>query len=205
MIIVLDTVLSSLGKLKRNPIDKMKISEIMAEEIRLKNNIDRIRKNINKLEKIKSKKFQSGVGADRIKKKMLFQEMKQLDLEAKMNLKNFTFLFKQYTFITNLKVIKNHEKMLKNTPIWNKLRNVEASRLEDYLNRIELKNKTFEQLVEHLNGLFETDIDGSEEFEDPEEIEMMKAWEGVESGEKDFEDIEEELKIKPIKEDEEID
>ena len=42
----------------------------MEEEIRLKNQIERIRKDINRLEVDKKKKFQEGIGSDLIKKKM---------------------------------------------------------------------------------------------------------------------------------------
>ncbi|MEG3057269.1 MAG: hypothetical protein RQM90_15185 [Methanoculleus sp.] len=69
---------------RKNPVDKIKVRELQGEEIRLKNQIERARKEINKLEKEKKVRFQEGVGADLLKKKMLAQEIKQLDMEVKL-------------------------------------------------------------------------------------------------------------------------
>jgi len=56
-----------LDKIKGNPIEKMKTKDIMGEEIRLKSQIERIRKDINRIEKGKKKKFQEGIGKESLK------------------------------------------------------------------------------------------------------------------------------------------
>jgi len=183
-----------IDKIRGNPIEKMSTNDIMGEEIRLKNQIERIRKDINRVEKEKKKKFQEGIGADLIKKKMLVQEIKQLDMEGKLKMKNFTTLHKQYTFITNLHTIKKHEKQLKNTPIWEKLSKVKPSQLESVLIKLNLEGKTFEEMVDGLNRVFEMEVAEYETMEDEEEQKMMELWNQVESGSKSIDEIEKELK-----------
>ncbi|RLF27081.1 MAG: chromosome assembly protein [Thermoplasmata archaeon] len=183
-----------IDKIRGNPIEKMSTNDIMGEEIRLKNQIERIRKDINRVEKEKKKKFQEGIGADLIKKKMLAQEIKQLDMEGKLKMKNFTTLHKQYTFITNLHTIKKHEKQLKNTPIWDKLSKVKPPQLESVLIKLNLEGKTFEEMVDGLNRVFEMEVAEYETMEDEEEQKMMDMWNQVESGSKSIDEIEKELK-----------
>ena len=60
-----------MDSFKKNPVDKLNTRDLQEEEIRLKNRMERIRKDINKIEKDKKQKFQEGVGADLMKKKML--------------------------------------------------------------------------------------------------------------------------------------
>ena len=191
-----------LDKIKGNPIDRMKTSEIMEEEIRLKNQIERIRKDINRVEKDKKKKFQEGIGWDLIKKKMLTQEIKQLDMEGKLKMKNFTGLHKQYTFITNLITIKKAEKQLKNTPVWEKLSKVEPEQLESVLIKMNLEGKTYDEMVDGLNRVFEMEIADFEDSDDETEKKMMDMWNMVESGKMDVDEVEKELSVEKKKKEE---
>ncbi|MFO7966092.1 MAG: hypothetical protein R6U44_00640 [Archaeoglobaceae archaeon] len=175
-------------KLRKNPVDKMKISELREEEMRIKNQVERIRKDINKLEKDKKKKFEEGVGADTIKKKMLAQELKQLDMEAKMNMKNFTAAHKQYMLVSNLLTVKKYEDQLKKSAIWDKLTNVSPEQLESALIKVNLSGREFDDVLNNLNRVFEMDVAESEGIEDESDKQLFDAWSSVESGEIDVED-----------------
>ena len=181
-------------KLRGNPIEKMKIDDLREEEIRLKNQIERIRKDIHHLEKEKKKKFQEGIGGDLIKKKMLAQEIKQIDMEGKLKMRTFTILHKQYTLLSNLLVIKKYEKQLKNTPIWEKMMKVKPEQLESTLIKVNLHGKTFDELLDDLNRVFEMEVAEYEEKEDEVERKIMDLWKEVESGAKTMEEVEKELK-----------
>ena len=194
-----------LDKLRGNTIEKMKTSDLREEEIRLKNQIERIRKDINRIEKDKKKKFQEGIGSDLIKKKMLTQEIKQLDMEGKLKMRNFTSLHKQFTFITNLVTIKKYEKQLKNTPVWEKLSKVEPEQLESLLIKMNLEGKTTEEMVDGLNRVFEMEVAEFEETEDESEKKMMDMWNMVESGKMDVDDVEKELSVEKGKKEKEED
>jgi hypothetical protein len=196
--------MSIIDRIKGNPIEKMKNQEIMEEEIRLKNQIERIRKDINTVEKDKKRIFGEGVGADLIKKKMLTQEIKQLDMQGKLQMKNFTALHRQYTFVTNLLTIKKYEKQLKNTPIWEKFNKVKPEQLENFLVKMNLEGKTFEEMVDGLNRVFEMEIADYENTEDDAEKKIMDMWNMVESGQMNSEEAEKKLTLKEKKEEAEL-
>lgn len=177
-----------LDRLRKNSIDKMKLQELREEEMRLKNQVERIRKDINRLEKEKKKRFEEGVGADLIKKKMLAQEIKQLDMEARLNMKNFTTLHKQYMLVSNLVVIKKYESQLKKSKLWEKLTKVSPEHLETALIKVNLSGKEFEDVVDNLNRVFEMDVTEFESTEDEAERQLLEAWSSVEAGTMDVEE-----------------
>ena len=179
-----------LDRFRRNTIDKLKLAELREEEMRLKNQVERLRKDIMKLEKEKKKKFQEGVGADLIKKKMLAQEIKQLDMEAKMKLKSFLTLHKQYMFISNLVTLKRFERELRKTPLWDKITSISPEQFESALINVSLSGKAFEDVLDDLNRVFEMGMPAPEEFEDDSEKELFEAWSSVEAGSLDLETAE---------------
>lgn len=192
-----------LDKLRKNAIDKIKLSELKEEEIRLKNQIERLRREINRIEKEKKKKFEEGIGADLMKKKMLAAEIKQLDMEAKLKMKNFITLHKRYMLITNLITIKKYENQLKNSPLWEKLTKVSPDQLETALIKVNLKGKEFDEVLDDLNRVFEMDIAEFETLEDEIEKQLFEAWSAVEAGKMDVEEVEKMLSVEKKMEKEE--
>jgi hypothetical protein len=184
-----------LDRLKKNPVDKMKLSELREEEMRLRNQAERLRKDINRLEKEKKGKFEEGIGTDLIKKKMLAQEIKQLDMEAKLKLKNFMTLHKQYMLVSNLVVIKKYEQELKKTKLWEKLTKVSPDQLETALIKVNLSGKEFEEVMDNLNRVFEMEIAEFEADEDEVERQLLEAWSSVEAGTMDVENVEKMLSV----------
>ena len=178
---------------KKNTIEKLSLRELQAEEIRLRNRLERLKKDINQIEKKKKQLFQEGIGADKLKKKMLAQEIKSLDMEQKLKLKDFTMAQKQYTLIKNMIIIKKYEKELRKVGIWQKLSSVEPEQLEQALIKINLDGKEFDEMVEGLNRVFEMEVAEFEESEDQTERELMKAWSQVEAGEADVEEVAEKV------------
>lgn len=192
-----------LDKLRKNAIDKIKLSELKEEEIRLKNQIERLRREINRIEKEKKKKFEEGIGADLMKKKMLAAEIKQLDMEAKLKMKNFITLHKRYMLVTNLITIKKYENQLKNSPLWEKLTKVSPDQLETALIKVNLKGKEFDEVLDDLNRVFEMDIAEFETVEDEIEKQLFEAWSAVEAGKMDVEEVEKMLSVEKKMEKEE--
>ncbi len=182
-----------LDRFRKNTIERLSLRELQAEEIRLKNRLERLKKDINKIEKKKKQLFQEGIGADKLKKRMLAQEIKGLDMEQKLKLKDFTTAQKQYTLVKNLVIVKKYEKELRKVGLWNKLASVEAGQLEQALIKINLDGKEFDDMVESLNRVFEMEIAEFEESEDETEKELMKAWSQVEAGEADVEEVAEKV------------
>lgn len=184
-----------LDSFKKNPVDKLKTRDLQEEEIRLKNRMERLRKDINKIEKDKKQKFQDGVGSDMMKKKMLAQEIKQLDTEARLKLKNFTTINKQYMFVSNLIVVKKYEQDLKKNKIWDKIGNIGSENFETALIKTSLVGKDFEDVLNDLNRVFEMDIMDFEAGEDEAETQLLDAWSNVESGAMDVDEVEKTLSL----------
>ncbi|KAF1078120.1 chromosome assembly protein [Methanogenium sp. MK-MG] len=177
-----------IDRFRRNPIGKLKISELQEEEFKLKSRINRLRKEIDRIERDKKEKFGEGVGADLIKKKMLAQELKQMDMAAKLKIRNFISLHKQYMFISNLVVIKKYQRDLQKTQVWEKIQGISPDAFESSLIQVNLAGKGFENVVDDLNQIFTLDIADSDNDLDESEKQMFEIWSSVETGSLDLEE-----------------
>lgn len=167
---------------RKNAITKLKLSELQEEELKLKSRINRLRKDIDKIERGKKEKFTEGVGADLIKKKMLAQELKQMDMEGKLLIRNFVSLHKQYTFISNIIVIKKYQRDLQKNQIWDKIQGISPEAFESSLIKVNLAGKGFDNVVDDLNQIFVLDIADSDNDFDESEKQMLDIWNSVETG-----------------------
>ncbi len=166
----------------RNRLEMLTITELQEEEIKLKSRINRLRKEIDRIEREKKLKFSEGVGGDLIKKKMLAQELKQLDMTAKLKVRNFLALHKQYMFISNLVIIKKYQRDLQKTHIWEKIQAISPEAVESALIRVNLSGKGFESVVDDLNQVFALDLSDSDQDLDEAEKQMFEVWTSVETG-----------------------
>jgi len=179
-----------LDMIRGNSVDRLNPRELKEEEMRLQNHIELARKDIQKIEKQKKDLFKQGVGADLIKKKMIAQQLKHLDMQAQLKIKQFMTMHKQYMFVSNLVVVKAYEKELKQNKIWSKITNIEPSKFENALINVNLKGKSFEDVLNNLNNVFEMSLTDSdlEQSTDDTEKQLLDAWSGVETGAIDVED-----------------
>jgi len=167
---------------KSNTIDKLKITELQEEELRLKSRINRLRKEIDTIERDKRSLFNEGIGADLIKKKMIAQELKQHDMSGKLKIKNFLTLHKQYMFVSNLIIIKKYQRDLQTTQVWNKIQTLSPENFESSLIKVNLSGKGFENVLDDLNRIFALDITNSDSDVDEAEKQMFDIWNSVEAG-----------------------
>ena len=178
-----------LDFIRGNSVDRLDTRELREEEMRLQNHIELARKDIQKIEKQKKDLFKQGVGADMIKKKMLAQQLKHLDMQAQLKIKQFMTMHKQFMFVSNLVIVKQYEKELKQNKIWSKITNIEPSKFENALINVNLKGKSFEEVLNNLNNVFEMSLTDSdlEQSTDDTEKQLLDAWSGVETGAIDVE------------------
>lgn len=126
---------------------------------------------------------------------MLAQEIKQLDTEARLKLKNFSTINKQHMFVSNLIVVKKYEQDLKKNKIWDKIGNIGSENFESALIKTNLSGKEFEEVLNDLNRVFEMDITEFEAGEDEAENQLLDAWSSVESGAIDVDEVEQTLSL----------
>jgi len=179
-----------LDFIRGNSVDRLNTRELKEEEMRLQNHVELARKDIQKIEKQKKDIFKQGIGADLIKKKMLAQQLKHLDMQAQLKIKGFMTMHKQYMFISNLVVVKQYEKELKQNQIWSKITNIDPSKFENSLINVNLKGKSFEDVLSNLNNVFEMSLSDAdlEQSTDDTEKQLLDAWSGVETGAIDVEE-----------------
>jgi hypothetical protein len=105
-------------------------------------------------------------------------------MQVKLKFKNFNVMSKQYMFISNFVVLKQFEKQLKASPVWDKLKNIDPALFERMLISTDLNGKSFEDVLDNLNGVFElsTSESGLDQSVDESEKQMLDAWSAVETG-----------------------
>jgi hypothetical protein len=179
----LDTIIGT-------PVSRLNLRDLRAEEMRLENHIALVEKGMAKVEKQKKDLFKQGVGADLIKKNMLIQKMKRLDMGAQLQYKGFATMSKQLMFISNLVIIKQYEKELKQSPIWAKITNIDPSNFESSLINVNLKGKSFDEVLNNLNSVFEMSLTDSslEQSTDETSKQILDTWNSVETGAINVED-----------------
>jgi len=182
-------------RFRGNPLERLSIRELQEEELRLTNKLNKERAEIEKLEEAKKKKFQEGIGASALKKRMLAQEIQALDLEAKLRLQSFTKTQNMLKITRNLLVVKKLEKDLREQGIWKKLTSMPREKLEEWLLKVRLDGREYNEILEELNRAFEMEVAEVEEEIGTEEKKLLELWEKVEQGTLEPEKVEEELSV----------
>lgn len=181
------------GRFRGTPLENLSIRELQEEELRLANKLNKERAEIGKLEEAKKKKFQEGIGASALKKRMLGQEIQTLDLEAKLRLQGFTKTQNMLKIIRNLLVLKKLEKDLRKQGIWKKLASMPHEKLEGWLLKVRLDGRENNEILKELNRAFEMEVMEVEEGIGTEARKLLELWEKVEQGTLEPEKLEEEL------------
>jgi hypothetical protein len=183
------------GKFQKNPIEKLTIRDLEGENIKLKSRLDRVKKEIKSLDRKKKQLFKEGVGADNLTKKMLAQDIKSVEMEMKLKYKTFQTYQKQFNFVNNLLIVKKYEKELRNIGMWNKIVSIEPESLEKKLNNIILDGKEFDNTLEGLNKIFEMRADEVGEEVDSTEQKLFEAWNNVEEGSMEADEVVDNLNL----------
>ena len=175
-------------------IDRVKVEELERELIKLDNQISLASKEIQKLEKAKKELFQEGVGKSDVEKLLLAEKIKDLDAEIKMKLREYNRLMKQRRALSNLIRLKKWEARLKETGIWEKIKNVEPEKLMEALSNVQFEDQMFETNIDKINEILGREAMQIEVDEGTKEI--LELWEKVEKSELSPEVVEEELSVK---------
>jgi len=153
------------------PFERMKVKDLELEKIRLKTRTDTIIKTISKVEKEKSKLFNTAVGASPLMIKVHAHEIKRLSLEVEQQYNFFMRYTKMSVAITNLLLLKKYEKELKQSKLWTKLVHMDSEALIEIMGKINLVGKNFEGIVDLINDTLESGLD---EYKISEEDDSVK-------------------------------
>lgn len=168
----------------RNNIGTLKVTELKVEEQKLRTKINGIHKDIRNKEGLKKRKFNEGIGKDSITKEMIINDIKTIDLKLKLNLRTYNSANKRLRFISNLIVIKEHEKELKKNPIWSKITRMDVDTVMEELIKIDLAGKPIDNIIDTLNEVIEGNYQTDVAYVDEDERnEILDLWSALESGE----------------------
>lgn len=168
--------------IRANSVEQLNTQELIEEEMRLQKHVEFARKEIIKIEKQKKDIFKQGVGADLIQKKTLAQKLKQLDMQAQLKFRDFMTIDKQYRFISNIVVIKQYGKELKQNEYEkpNALFNIHITP-----GRIKTPSKICEMSLSEL-----------EQSTEETQKQILDSWNGVETGAIDVEEAKKQVQWK---------
>ena len=175
-------------------IDKVKVEDLERELVKLDNQIALLSKEIQRLEKKKKELFQEGIGKSDVEKLLLAEKIKDLDAQIKMHLREYNKLMKQRRALSNLIRLKKWEARLKDTGIWERIRNLEPQKLMEILSNVQFEDKLFESNIDKINEVLGGEALQVEVDEGTKEI--LELWEKVEKSELAPEAVEEELSVK---------
>jgi hypothetical protein len=162
-----------VDKLLGTPFERMDTKSLELEKIRLKTRRDTIVKTISKLEKEKSKLFNTAVGASPLMIKVHAHEIKRLSLEVEQQYNFFMRYTKMLVAITNLILLKKYEKELRQSKLWTKLVHMDSEVLIDIMGRINLVGKNFEGIVDLVNDTLESGLDEYKVGEEDDSVQQI--------------------------------
>ncbi|WP_394698837.1 hypothetical protein [uncultured Methanoregula sp.] len=162
-----------VDKILGTPFERMDTRTLELEKIRLKTRRDTTIKAISKLEKEKSKLFNTAVGASPLMIKVHAHEIKRLSLEVEQQYNFFMRYTKMSVAITNLLLLKKYEKELRQSKLWTKLVHMDPDALIDVMGKINLVGKNFEGIVDLVNDTLESGLDEYKVGEEDDSVQQI--------------------------------
>jgi len=162
-----------VDKLIGTPFERLDTRTLELEKIRLKTRRDTTIKAISKLEKEKSKLFNTAVGASPLMIKVHAHEIKRLSLEVEQQYNFFMRYTKMSVAITNLLLLKKYEKELRQSNLWTKLVHMDSDALIDVMGRINLVGRNFEGIVDVVNDTLESGMDEYRTGEEDDSVQQI--------------------------------
>jgi hypothetical protein len=149
---------------------------------------------IQRLEEEKKKLFRQGIGKSTIEKMLLAEKIKDLDMEVKVKMKEYSRLMKQRRALSNLIRLKEWEGRLKERGVWDKIASTEPDKLIEMLSKVKFEEAQLDKNIEKINEILGETMETVEVTGETREI--LELWEKVEAGELAPEEIEEKLEAK---------
>jgi len=162
-----------VDKLIGTPFERLDTRTLELEKIRLKTRRDTTIKAISKLEKEKSKLFNTAVGASPLMIKVHAHEIKRLSLEVEQQYNFFMRYTKMSVAITNLLLLKKYEKELRQSNLWTKLVHMDSDALIDVMGKINLVGRNFEGIVDVVNDTLESGMDEYRTGEEDDSVQQI--------------------------------
>lgn len=169
---------------KKNPLDEP-IEKLRDSQIRLDAQIRSIEKEIADIERQITQLFEEGKRAKSKSEELTIATRIKTLSQRKQNLQSSHMqLNKQMVLLSNLLVIKENERILKSTPLYDFLRKMSPEELEEKLTKIQLRAENLKENLSVALGYTERAIAAG--YEEDEEIrKILETIRAVKEGELD--------------------
>lgn len=169
---------------KKNPLE-IPLSKLRESQIKLEYQIEKVEKDIASIDQEIARLFEMARRARTKSEELtIATKIKTLNQRKKNLQKTHAQLNKQLMLISNLRIIKENEAILKGTPTWNLLRNMSPEELERNLTEMQLDAQNFNENLNRMLGMTDQTIGAGVEFEEDEELaEIMRTIHAVKEGE----------------------
>jgi len=157
--------------LKSKSLDGLKVEELQSMEIKLNKKIDDLNTEIKEIERAIERLFEKAKEAKTKSEEIsLANRIKTLSQKKEMKQSAVIQLEKELRVVTNLLILKENEKDLKEAGVWDKLKKLDPEKIEKWLTSKALERRNREALINDIISLTSAVMENIEHDEDLEEI-----------------------------------
>jgi len=186
---------------RRSWIESVSREDLEREMLVVENRAQLVAREIQRLEEEKKRLFRQGIGKSTVEKMLLAEKIKDIDMEVKVKMREYSRLMRQRRALSNLARLKEWESRLRERGIWEKIARTEPERLIQLLSQLEFDESQLDRNIEKINEVLGKTMEPLEV--DSSTREIMRLWEKVEKGEFEAEEVERQLESKRLAEEEE--
>lgn len=139
---------------EKNPLDSFTIEELRENEIRLDHRSEGLRKEMSAIEDQMSALFEKAreakTKADEVS---LARRIKTLEEELKMKSNAQAEIEKELRAVSNIRILKEHQREIEEAGVWGKLRKMDPERLAEAMRNMVLDGQDRDKLVTDVIGL----------------------------------------------------
>lgn len=155
----------------KDPIESMKTEDLRLIEISLNRKIDAIQAEVQELESEVSKLFEKArVSKSKSEELMLARRIKTMSQRKEMKIAAQANLDKELRAVSNIMILKEYKYDLQAVGIWEKVRNLEPKKLENWLVNQNMEAQDRDSIVTSIIGLTSTammtGVDQEEDLDD---------------------------------------
>lgn len=133
---------------RRNPIERMSADELREMEIRLNHRIDSVNNEVKPLDlKISALFEQAKATKSKNEEINLARRIKTISQKKEMKLAALAQLEKELRAVSNLLILKEHERDLKTAGVWDRIKNINPEDLENWLIKEKITATNREELI----------------------------------------------------------
>jgi hypothetical protein len=156
---------------KKNPIERMDVDELREMEIRLNHRIDSLNSEVKPLDLRISALFEQAKATKSKNEEInLARRIKTISQKKEMKLAALAQMEKELRAVSNLLILKEHERDLKTAGVWDRIKNINPEDLENWLIKEKITATDREGLISTVTEMttqaMETGIEPEEDIED---------------------------------------